>query len=67
MLRSPQQPPVTPPMVYRGRLTPDQVATLEAQFAKIKTLHETDLALLAFEMAASEKDVQVSSTDAEPT
>lgn len=63
MLQSPQQPPPppVPRLVYTGRLRPEQVAMLEAEFLKAKTFHETDLALMAAEMAASERDVQVSS------
>ncbi|XP_054258570.1 uncharacterized protein LOC128983339 [Macrosteles quadrilineatus] len=57
MLRTPQRPP-TAPVMYSGGLTPHQVQTLEAEFAKMKTLHTTDLALLAAEMAANESDVQ---------
>ncbi|XP_075228432.1 homeodomain-only protein-like [Lycorma delicatula] len=41
-----------------SRLNPEQEATLEAEFNKMKTLHETDLALLAAEMAVSEQDVK---------
>lgn len=44
---------------YRGQLSAEQVAMLEAEFAKAKTLHSTDLSLLAAEMAANEKEVQV--------
>lgn len=63
MMQSPQQPsPTTQAMVYRGRLSPEQVATLESEFGKLKTLHTTDLSLIAAEMAANEKDVQVTIT-----
>lgn len=44
---------------YLNRLTPEQISTLDAEFNKVKTLHSTDLALLAAEMAVSEEDVQV--------
>ncbi|XP_046667541.1 homeodomain-only protein-like [Homalodisca vitripennis] len=58
MLRSAQQSSVVQPLVYSGRLSPEQVAMLEAEFTKVKTLHSTDLSLLAAEMAVNEKDVQ---------
>lgn len=44
---------------YNYRLTPDQLRTLESEFSRGRTLHSTDLALLAMEMGADEKDVQV--------
>jgi hypothetical protein len=44
------------------RLTPEQEAILETEFQKVKTLHATDLALLAVEMGVDEDQVQVSTT-----
>ncbi|XP_014241579.1 homeodomain-only protein-like [Cimex lectularius] len=41
-----------------SRLTLEQEATLETEFSKGKTLHETDLALLAAEIGANETDVR---------
>lgn len=46
---------------YTHRIKPEQISTLEQEFAKAKTLHNTDLELLAAEMGLDEKDVQVSS------
>lgn len=45
---------------YAHRIKPEQISTLEQEFAKAKTLHNTDLELLAAEMGLDEKDVQVS-------
>lgn len=44
---------------YVHRIKPEQIAVLEQEFVKAKTLHATDLELLAAEMALNEKDVQV--------
>lgn len=43
---------------YTHRIKPEQILTLEQEFAKAKTLHNTDLELLAAEMGLDEKDVQ---------
>lgn len=61
MLRSenPQRVPSSSNSSNYSRLSPQQEAILEAEFNKMKTLHETDLALLAAEMAVSERDVKV--------
>ena len=46
---------------YIHRLRPEHIDALEHEFTKAKTLHNTDIELLAAEMGLSEKDVQVSS------
>ncbi|XKL63339.1 hypothetical protein PGB90_005703 [Kerria lacca] len=43
---------------YVNRIKPEQISALEQEFAKVKTLHNTDLELLAAEMNLDEKDVQ---------
>lgn len=45
---------------YVNRIRPEQISTLEQEFAKARTLHNTDLELLAAEMGLDERDVQVS-------
>ncbi|KAK7591265.1 hypothetical protein V9T40_002878 [Parthenolecanium corni] len=43
---------------YVNRIRPEQISTLEQEFAKARTLHNTDLELLAAEMGLDERDVQ---------
>lgn len=59
--RNPQPIAVLEPSgSYIHRLRPEQIEALEQEFSKVKTLHTTDLELLAAEMGSSEKDIQVS-------
>ncbi|XP_026688796.1 uncharacterized protein LOC113473310, partial [Diaphorina citri] len=47
------------PLSFNPRLTPDQEASLESQFSRAKTLHATDLEILAAEMGVDDKEVKV--------
>ena len=58
MLKSAVESPAAESQPPALRMTAEQMAVLEAEFNKMKTLHETDLELLAAEMALSEKDVK---------
>ncbi|KAI5749328.1 homeodomain-only protein-like [Diaphorina citri] len=46
------------PVSFNPRLTPDQEASLESQFSRAKTLHATDLEILAAEMGVDDKEVK---------
>ncbi|RZF35443.1 hypothetical protein LSTR_LSTR015564 [Laodelphax striatellus] len=58
MLKSAVESPAAESQPPALRMTAEQMAVLEAEFNKMKTLHETDLELLAAEMALSEKRCQ---------
>lgn len=47
------------PISFNPKLTADQEAALESQFSRAKTLHATDLEILAAEMGVDDKDVKV--------
>ncbi|KAI5712994.1 hypothetical protein M8J75_012886 [Diaphorina citri] len=51
------------PLSFNPRLTPDQEASLESQFSRAKTLHATDLEILAAEMGVDDKEVKIKMLD----
>lgn len=55
----PHQPIVQGYDNYLLQLTPLQEATLEEEFARTKSIHEADLAILAAEIGLDETEAQV--------